>query len=228
MYFPWPGFFELVAKADVYIHLDDAQFSRGSFTNRVQIKHQDGVKWLSVPLQGKGTFKPILELSSANSDWRRAHRTLLAQCLTDAPHLDEALALFDEIIAIEALPDMLCYSIDRLARAFGIAQHAPRLWASQLDVGGQSWRRVLDLVHAVGGTRYLSAQGGRNYLAHDVFEREGVAVEYVNYSLRPWKQFHGAFTPYVSALDLVAHCGTGLADHFATDTIPWRRFVEAN
>ena len=38
---PWPGFFELIASADVYVHLDDAQYAKG-FINRVQIKHSAG------------------------------------------------------------------------------------------------------------------------------------------------------------------------------------------
>ena len=38
MFFPWVGMFEQIALADVYVHYDDVQFSKGSFTNRVQLK----------------------------------------------------------------------------------------------------------------------------------------------------------------------------------------------
>ena len=38
MLFPWVGMFEQVALADVFVHYDDVQFSKGSFTNRVQLK----------------------------------------------------------------------------------------------------------------------------------------------------------------------------------------------
>ena len=38
MYFPWVGMLEQMALADVWVHLDDAQFSKGGFFNRVQIK----------------------------------------------------------------------------------------------------------------------------------------------------------------------------------------------
>lgn len=37
MYFPWFGFMAQMSLADVFIWLDDAQFSKGSFTNRVQV-----------------------------------------------------------------------------------------------------------------------------------------------------------------------------------------------
>ena len=37
--------------ADIIVHYDDVQFSKGSFTNRVQIKTKDGFKWMTVPLE---------------------------------------------------------------------------------------------------------------------------------------------------------------------------------
>ena len=42
MYFPWMGFFQQIAIADVFIFYSDVQFSKGSFTNRVQIKTSNG------------------------------------------------------------------------------------------------------------------------------------------------------------------------------------------
>jgi len=69
MYFPWVGFIAQMALADVFIWLDDAQFSKGSFTNRIQVKLPDGRKWMSVPLEGKGAFQTIRDLHSARKDW---------------------------------------------------------------------------------------------------------------------------------------------------------------
>src|SRR5690606_21435204 len=36
-YAPWLGYFHKLAQADVFVFLDDAQFSKGSYTNRVQV-----------------------------------------------------------------------------------------------------------------------------------------------------------------------------------------------
>ena len=51
MFFPWVGFLEQMRLADVYVHYDDVQFSKGSFTNRVQIKTPEGFIWLTAPLR---------------------------------------------------------------------------------------------------------------------------------------------------------------------------------
>ena len=41
MYFPWVGFLSQISMASTIIWLDDVQFSKGSFTNRVQIKNSN-------------------------------------------------------------------------------------------------------------------------------------------------------------------------------------------
>ena len=110
---PWPGFFELVASAEIYVHLDDALFSKGSFTNRIQIKHPTGTKWMTVPLQGKGTFQKIIQLEAAGTEWKRRHRELVRQSLSAAPHLDSALDLFDAVYGVDPLIELLIASIER-------------------------------------------------------------------------------------------------------------------
>ena len=51
MYFPWVGMLEQMRLADVFVHLDDAQYSKGGFLNRVQVKTQQGSSWITVPLE---------------------------------------------------------------------------------------------------------------------------------------------------------------------------------
>ena len=47
MLFPWVGLLEQMRLADVFVHYDDVQFSKGSFVNRVQVKTPDGVRWMT-------------------------------------------------------------------------------------------------------------------------------------------------------------------------------------
>ena len=51
MLFPWIGLMEQIRLADVFVHYNDVQFSKGSFVNRVQIKTSQGTKWMTVPLE---------------------------------------------------------------------------------------------------------------------------------------------------------------------------------
>ena len=225
MYFPWPGFLAQMALADVYVWLDDAMFSKGSFTNRIQVKLGAERKWMSVPLDGKGTGQRIMELSAAKPGWQAAHRALLAQSLAGKPERAMALEMFDGVAATAPLCDLLIASTEIMARALGILP-ARVLRASALDVAGSGWPRVRDMVAALGGTRYLTGHGAAAYLDHEAFEAAGIEVAYMDYRVGAWPQ-DGAFTPYVSALDLIASCGAdGARERLNPATVPWRDFLE--
>jgi hypothetical protein len=226
MLFPWPGFFEQLMLADSYIYLDDAQFSKGSFTNRIQLLGTAERCWMTIPLAGKGSFQTISALTANGDGWKASHRALLRQSLRGARHLDDALAIFDDVYSRTSLCDLLIASIEVPARYIGIGTARTVRRSSEMNVEGASWRRVLDLVLQAGGTRYLTGHGAAGYLDHPAFEAAGVTVEYMNYSRTPWPQPGDSFTPYVSILDLIARTGPDARNHLAPATTPWREFLK--
>jgi hypothetical protein len=225
MLFPWPGFYEQMHLADKYFWLDDAQFSKGSFTNRIKICHAGVAKWMTVPLADKGSFQSIRALAAAR-DFRSAHFDLLRQAYGAAPFGRDAMALVEEAYAHDNLCDLLIASAEAPARYLGISFDGAARRTSEMPVNGDSWRRVLDIVLSAGGDRYLTGHGAAAYLDHDAFEQSHVAVEYMDYSKTPWPQMSHEFTPFVSILDLIANVGKEAVSYLRPATIPWRTFVE--
>ena len=225
MLFPWPGFFEQLMLADVYLFLDDVQFSKGSFTNRVQVRLGNESKWMTIPLASKGAFQRISELRDNGTDWRKSHRDLLRQALRGAPYLSDALSLVDACYAEQTICDVLIASVEKTAQYLRVGTGQRRQKTSSMNIGGESWMRVLELVRAIGGTRYLTGHGAANYLDHAAFEESGVAVEYMAYSLKPWPRAVANFTPYVTILDLIAHTGPAARNYLEPSTQPWHSFL---
>ncbi len=224
MYFPWAGFFEQMKLADVYVWLDDAQFSKGSFTNRVQVLLPGKQVWMTIPLVDK-TGRQISELTAKGDTWKTSHRDLLSQSLRKTPHLDLGLECFDEAAAWESVVDILIDSAETCAKVLGVLP--PKiLRSSELDIRGTGSSRVLDMVLSHSGTRYVTGHGAAGYLDNEGFETAGVAVEFMNYQVKPWPQRGEKFTPYVTSLDLIATQGAGGADHLDPRTVPWREFLQ--
>ncbi|MFM1989534.1 MAG: hypothetical protein RJA99_2491 [Pseudomonadota bacterium] len=231
MLFPWVGLLAQVRLAQVFVHYDDVQFSRGSFVNRVQLKTARGVEWLTVPLQGHRLGQRIDEVRVApQAAWLSRHLELLQRSLGDAPYAADALTLAHEVYAAghDRLSDLACASTMALARYFGLDAGRRFIHAGELGIPGRSTDRVFGIVAALAGTSYVTGHGAARYLDHERFERAGIAVEYMDYRCDPWPQPHGAFTPYVSGLDLVARLGRAGGDRLALGTVPWRRFVDAD
>jgi len=227
MYFPWVGMMEQMRLADVWVHLDDAQFSKGGFFNRVQIKTDQGTPWLTVPLAESKLGQQLIETQMAKHDWQRKHLASLSQAYAVAPHADEMLALAETVLRneTESLAALSVASMEALARYFNLLPENIQ-WSSRMDVFGTGSARVLAICQTLGAERYVTGHGAREYLDHESFETAGIRVEYLDYAKQPYPQLHGAFTPFVSALDLAANCGRAGREVIASGTVYWKDFVK--
>lgn len=227
MYFPWVGLFEQIRLADIFIHYDDVQFTRG-FYNRVQIKTANGCKWLTVPLRDQHRGQRIDEvLIDERIDWRGRHRDMLKQAYWKAPYREEMLSLVDQVFAKDyvTLADLSRESILSLASYYGLTEKTSFGSSAQMEVLGASSQRLRDICLAVGATVYITGHGARNYLDHEMFEKSGIRVEYINYRMIPYPQLHGDFTPYVTALDLIANCGKQGVKVICSGSVYWKEFL---
>ncbi|MCO4824320.1 MAG: WbqC family protein [Amylibacter sp.] len=226
MYLPWAGFLAHLSLADVLIWLDDAQFSKGSFTNRIQIQKPTGVDWLSIPVVKSKGKQRILDLQPAQTDWFKSHSSVLKTCYARSVYYDEIASIFGNIQADQTLCNSIITSSESLLKAVGVNQKQTTLKSSEMRISGSSSERVLNLVKAVNGSEYITGLGAKNYLDHDLFEDAGVDVKYMDYDVLPWPQQTTEFTPYVSALDLVANVAPQKRRaHLNPKTKDWRSIV---
>lgn len=227
MLFPWVGMLEQLRLADIFVHYDDVQFSKGGFVNRVQVKTARGVEWMTVPLDDLHLGQRIDEVRFASpSTWRQQHLDLLQRSLDGAPWCADALELAREVYAGDypSIGALSRASMLALADYFGLRVGRTFVDVTDLQIGGASSDRVLAVVKQQGADTYVTGHGASRYLDHLAFEREGIRVEYMNYRRLPYPQLHGAFTPHVTGLDLVANCGRAGIQYICSETVPWRAF----
>lgn len=228
MLFPWVGLLEQIRLANVFVHYDDVQFSKGSFVNRVQIKTSHGIRWMTVPLANVHLGQRINEVQIAPyAQWRDAHLSILKTSFSGAPYAADALQIAETVYAMEYpnLGALARASMCALANYFGLDKDTRFVDIASLKISGSSSERVLSVVQELRGDVYITGHGAARYLNHDLFELSGVSVEYVNYCCRAYPQLHGEFTPYVSGLDLVANCGPSGVEYICSNTVLWKDFI---
>ncbi|GBO52282.1 hypothetical protein APA_5372 [Pseudanabaena sp. lw0831] len=230
MYFPWVGMFEQVNLCDAYVNYDDVQFSKGSFTNRVQIKTNSsrGFNWLTVPLKNLKLGVLINELEIDNQrDWQNQHLELLKQSYKNAPYLKEMLDLVTNLFDchLHTIAEVSIKSIELSIDYFDIAKDKSFYTASKLGIEGSNSERVYQIVKYLNGTHYITGHGAKNYLDHSLFENNGIRVEYMNYLKLPYPQQFATFNPHVSILDLIANIGKQGKEYIKSSTIYWEEFL---
>ncbi len=230
MYFPWIGMFEQINLCNAYVNYDDVQFSKGSFTNRVQVKtdSSNGFSWLTVPLKNLRLGVLINELEINNQrNWQKQHLEMLKQAYRNAPYVEEMLALVKDLFdtPYRNVGDISMRSMEIIINYYNLATSKSFYTASKLGIEGSSSERVYQIVKSLNGTHYITGHGAKNYLDHHLFEKGNVRVEYMNYLRIPYPQQFGDFNPYVSILDLVANVGKQGQEYIKSSTIHWKEFL---
>jgi hypothetical protein len=135
-YLPWLGYFDLLKKADVFVHYDDVQFDKHGWRNRNRVKGPKGAVWLTVPVRHSGrSGQSILNVEiDDRQDWRRKQLSTVGQLYARAPFTDTVLPQLRNIIERPwlRLVDLDLALIDWLAVEIGIA--TPRHRASELGL----------------------------------------------------------------------------------------------
>lgn len=215
-FLPWRGYFDFVSRCDLFVFLDDAQYTSRDWRNRNRIRLPDGrSRWLTVPVKAGPLARAIDEVPiDHDTDWRRRHLATLRHSYGRAPHHEEVAALlaasYDRAGA--GLADFTIALTRDVMRYLGIA--TPCLRASELGVAGRREARLLDIVRHLGGTRYLSGPAARAYIDPESWRAAGLALEWMDYAGYPeYPQIAAPFDPRVSIVDLLFMKGPRARDY---------------
>ena len=208
-YLPWLGFFDQMMRSDVFVIYDDVQFDKHGWRNRNRVKSPSGPVWLTVPVLHKGLgWQKILDVRINNeTQWAKKHLTTVRQLYARAPHLDRYYPELEEVLSRpwEMLLDLDLEVIRLMCRWLGIEREVVR--SSQLGIDGDRSERLLRFCRHFQARRYLSGSAARDYLDVGSFTADGVEVEWQDYQHPVYRQQHGEFEPFLSAIDLLFNCG---------------------
>ena len=208
-YLPWKGYFDLIHDADLFIFLDDVQFTKNDWRNRNRLKTAGGPDWLSIPV-GKHLNRLVCEVPLPATDWASCHWRTLETHYRSCPHFATyAPALEAACLAHRAatLSELNQHLIKLIARDFlGITTQ----FADSRDyqIGGRGQERVLGLLQAVGASTYISGPAGKAYLDESRFATAGIDLRWKDYAGYPdYQQPHPPFEHAVTVLDLLFSVG---------------------
>lgn len=175
---PWGGFWRKMEDADEFVILDDAQFTKGSYINRVRMG--DG-SWVTIPVHYEyGQRINEVQIHNPRQNCNKLFNTIYHNYpkvadhfhwLTEVPGEMKLLGLNMQLI--EVVRNIM--TID-----------TPLRFSSDMPTLFKGSDRILQICIELGYEEYLTGSGGRNYLDIDEFDRFNVDVEFVSYG----KQFN--------------------------------------
>jgi hypothetical protein len=208
-YLPWLGFFDQVARSDVFVLYDDAQFDKHGWRNRNRVKSAKGPVWLTVPVLHSGRSGQSINETEIDSKlpWARKHIRTIAQLYADAPFVSRYLPEIEEILLRPwtRLVDLDVALSTRICQWLGLERRF--CLSSELSVGGDRNDRLINLCRHFGAKVYFSGNSAQDYLDVGAFADLGIAVEWQNFVHPTYPQQHGPFVSHLSAIDLLLNVG---------------------
>lgn len=215
-FLPYLGYFYKMSRSDVFVFLDDAQYSKGDRHEYNEIAKPDGTRVrIKVPIQYHFPCS-MTEVRIKGQEWFRKFLDLLETCYPDTHGIEliESVDVIRRLTMAEASLAEMNLSVNmRIARRFGIncVIHS----SSTLGIESKSNQRLIDICKAVGADTYLSGTGARAYLDEQLFRQNGIKVIYSDYEPVPYpQQVRGDFVPNLSVIDFIINNGYDFARYY--------------
>lgn len=217
-YLPWSGYFNLMSCVDTFVLLDDVQFEKRSWQTRNRILLHGSECVLTVPVCKADRDTKIYDIRISNdSDWQRKHWLTLERAYGKSAHGTQLLAMLEPIFCSTAhtlISELNQKIINVLHTHLGLSNKI--ILASDLKCGGVRSAHLIDILHKLGCSSYLSPRGSAQYLAEDLFT-ELTDVELIFQEFEPsiYPQYaSNAFTSHLSIIDVIANIGIAGAQEY--------------
>jgi len=209
-YIPWKGYFDLINMVDEFVLYDDMQYTRRDWRNRNMIKTSAGPLWLTIPVEVKGKYhQRINEVSVSGNEWRDKHWKSISFNYAKSRHFKKFSGVFEELYlgSVENKLSLINYSfITAINRILGIDTRLS--WSSDYSLCEGKTERLVDICRQAGAGRYISGPSARGYIDSELFERENIALSWMDYSGYPqYRQLYPPFEHAISILDLIFNEG---------------------
>jgi hypothetical protein len=212
-FMPWQGFFELIYKSEIFIFLDDFQFSSQSFQHRNRFFVNNGqVGWYTVPVL-KSFKKPLSQTSIKETiPWREKMWRRIQQNYSKAKYFEEISPsimtwLFSKV---SSLSDLNIGFIKMVCGLLGYDRDFKL--SSQLPSDSNRSERVIELLKWSNASRYYCAHGSFGYMQEDgVFPMNSIEILFQNFKPKNYPQVGspGDFIQNLSVVDALLNIGPG-------------------
>jgi hypothetical protein len=208
-FLPWLGFFNKIKTSDVFVLIDQVQFVKGSYCNRLKYKKQDGESaWLTIPVQySLGQNFQEVTIVDINSILKKT-KSVLQSNYAKAPFYKEISTALIVILEREFqnLAELNVALIEWVCDGLSLETRLLRQSAIEKQFGKNN-ELTAGLTAYLGGDVYLSGTGAKKYNDPELFEEQGLKLIYQEYTQPSFNQVNGEFVGGISVLDALMNVG---------------------
>jgi hypothetical protein len=204
-FFPYIGYFQLIAACDEFVLLDDVQYVTRRWINRNRILVNGAPSWITWPVRHASRELAINQrcyVRDSGVTGRILNQLMAAY--RRAPQCAPAMALVSDALGLagDSVARVNARAIQLVADRIGLA--TPILLASDVS-GARSPGQdgIIELCRQRGATTYVNPSGGRELYDAARFTDAGLSLEFLQFETPAYPQFEGRFVPGLSIVDVL-------------------------
>jgi len=181
-FFPYIGYWQLMALTDIYVIYDDVNFIKGGWINRNRILGPDGPFYINVPCKNAGSGIRICDVGTDISPtYLRKISNTLTFAYRRAPYFEDVYPFIFELMSFrsDSLADYLSNAIEKTASGLGIDTTFIRSSGTPLAPELRGQTRVIEICRKLGAADYYNAIGGVKLYSPGEFEKAGITLKFV-------------------------------------------------
>ncbi len=208
-YLPWKGYFDIIHDVDVFVFLDDVQFTLRDWRTRNILKTQHGCEWLTIPT-GSHRDLCIDEVRLSDDHWQARHWATLRHTYGKAHFFAQYRPFFEDLYlgrTWTSLSELNQHVIRTIAKDL-LGLQTEFLDARPLGTQGRKTPRLLQILKKCGADVYITGPTTRCYLDVDLLAKEGIQSIFKDFEGFPeYPQAYPPFEHKVSVVDLLFNVG---------------------
>lgn len=207
-FFPYIGYFMLIAHSDKFIAFDTVQFEKGGWMNRNRIlKVNGGFSYINAQIQKSHIQTAIKDIKLSNShDWRQKILHQL-EVYKKAPFYSQVMDFLRDCFSFEtdSLSELNIYLLKRVCDYLDI-DHDIEVF-SEMDIEIEDAEEPdewgLNISKAIRASEYINAPGGATFYSREKYEEAGITLQFIEANLSPYDQNGEVFEPGLSIIDVM-------------------------
>ena len=209
-FFPYIGYFQLIASVDKFVIYDDVNFIKRGGVNRNNILVNGAAHMMTIPLSnGKRDVLICDVMISQESDaWRQKLLKTIAQAYLKAPMFSEIYPWFEQLLmsgenSISRInTSAIRWIYERCSLNTEIIETSTRY--SNRELGRAD--RLADICKQEQAMCYINAIGGKELYGQSMFTPYGIELRFLEAEVVPYPQSSKEFIPGLSVLDIMMNC----------------------
>jgi hypothetical protein len=206
-FFPYIGYFQLIAAVDVFVVYDDVQYIKNGWINRNQILLNKRASWITLPVERGHLHDNINQRHFVN--YKQACVKILNQLYAayrKAPCFREANSLIESLLMLKGdnVAGTLKRQLEELSRCLDFSTkfiNSADLKQPEAALDGQD--RVIEICRAMKASEYYNAIGGIPLYDPAAFAQSGITLRFLQPRHTTYKQFDHPFVPNLSLIDVL-------------------------